>query len=71
MLAEMAKALTQHYPSNLKLPVYEEEEDFFEGTFQFGSTTVRIWYEHSLSYLSLMSDSSHALQDVAAWLQTL
>ena len=65
----MAKALSQHYPSDLKLRVYEEEEDFIEGTLQFGSTTVRICYEHSLGYLALMSDSEHTLRDLAARLQ--
>jgi hypothetical protein len=44
-------------------------EDFVEGTLRFGSTSLRVYYEHSLSYLALMSDSEGTLQDVADRIQ--
>lgn len=46
----------------IKLPAYE---DFVEGTLQFGDETIRTYYEHSLSYLVLMSDSANTLRKIA------
>jgi hypothetical protein len=51
MLADMRVALSQFAPSSIRLPAYEEYEDFVEGTLQFGDETLSIYYEHSLSYL--------------------
>jgi hypothetical protein len=47
------------------LPACEDYEDFVEGMLQFGDETVRVYYEHSLSYLVLMSDSANALRKIA------
>ena len=69
MLAEIARALCQHPPRDLQLPAHEEWEDFVEGTLRFGSTTLSIYYEHSLGYLALMSESADVLGEVAARLQ--
>ena len=70
ILADMAGALSQLAPSSIQLPAHEEREDFVEGTLQFGDETLRIYYEHSLSYLTLTSDSEDTLRDVAVRLQT-
>lgn len=64
-LGDVAEALGQDPQTDLELPPYEVGEDFVEGTLRFGSTSLRVYYEHSLSYLALMSDSEGTLQDVA------
>jgi hypothetical protein len=46
MLSEIAEALGP--ASVVQLPPYEAGEDFVEGTLQFGRTTLRVYYEHSL-----------------------
>jgi hypothetical protein len=65
MLGEISEALGQDRRNDLQLPRYEVGEDFVEGTLQFGSTTLRVYYEHSLGYLALMNDSEGILQDIA------
>lgn len=69
MLADIANALGQDAKTDLQLPVWEADEDFIDGTLQFGAVPLRIYYEHSLSYLTLMSDNEPALRDVAARIQ--
>lgn len=49
----------------IKLPADEDYGDFVEGTLQFGDETIRTYYEHSLSYLVLMSDSANTLRKIA------
>jgi hypothetical protein len=44
-------------------------EDLVQGTLQLGSEVLRVYYEHSLGYLSLSTDSYEILCDVAARLQ--
>ena len=65
LLGDVAEALGQDPQTDLELPPYEVGEDFVEGTLRFGSTSLRVYYEYSLSYLALMSDSEGTLQDVA------
>ena len=65
MLADIAEVLRQDARADLQLPAYEANEDFIQGTFQFGGVPLRIYYEHSLSYLALMSDDASVLRDVA------
>jgi hypothetical protein len=65
MLAGIAGILNLDAPASIELPTYEEYEDFVEGTLQFGDETIRAYYEHSLSYLVLMSDSADTLRKVA------
>jgi hypothetical protein len=69
MLADIAGALGQDAKTDLQLPTYEANEDFIEGTLQFGTVPLRIYFEHSLSYLTLTSDNEPALQDAAARIQ--
>jgi hypothetical protein len=70
VLGEIAEALGLERQDDLQLPAYEVGEDFVEGTLRFGNAPLRIYYEHSLSYLVLMSDSEGTLRDVADRIQT-
>ena len=69
MLADIAGALGQDAKTDLQLPAHEANEDFIEGTLQFGTVPLRIYFEYSLSYLALMSDNEPALRDAAARIQ--
>jgi hypothetical protein len=71
MLASIAEVLSQDAPTSIELPAYEDYEDFVEGTLQFGDETIRTYYEHSLSYLVLMSDSANTLRKIADRLASL
>jgi hypothetical protein len=71
MLASIACVLSQDAPTSIALPVYEDHEDFVEGTLQFGDEMIRTYYEHSLSYLVLMSDSANTLRKIADRLASL
>jgi hypothetical protein len=67
-LEDMTKVLSEQRCS-IQLPEYEAYEDFVEGTLQFGDQALRIYYEHSLSYLSLSTRNLEILRDVAELLQ--
>jgi hypothetical protein len=69
-LNDMSEVLSRGNACSLRLPEYEVYEDFVEGTLQFGGEVIRVYYEHSLSYLSLSTDSYEILCDVAARLQS-
>jgi hypothetical protein len=69
LLGDIVEALGQDRQNDLQLPPYEIGEDFVEGTLRFGSAVLRIYYEHSLGYLALMSDSEAALRDAADRIQ--
>jgi hypothetical protein len=69
MLHDIAAILRQNSQNDLGVPAYEEHEDFVEGTLRAGGRPLRVYYEYSLGYLSLMSDDKNALQDVADRLQ--
>lgn len=51
------------------LPAQEENEDFVEGTLQFSAVPLHVYYEHSLSYLTLTSDSEAVLRDAMQRIQ--
>src|SRR3954453_351020 len=69
LLGDIVEALGQDRQNDLQLPPYEIGEDFVEGALQFGSTRLGIYYEHSLSYLALMSDSVASLREAADRIQ--
>jgi hypothetical protein len=69
MLADIAHALGQNPQNDLRLPVHEAGEDFVEGTLQFETVPLRVYFEHSLSYLALMSNDEFALRRVADRIQ--
>jgi len=68
-LEDMTEVLSAEQCCSIQLPEYEAYEDFVEGTLQFGDQILRIYYEHSLSYLSLSTMSLEILRDVAELLQ--
>jgi hypothetical protein len=70
VLNDMAEVLSRGSPSSIQLPDYEAYEDFVEGTLQFGREVLRVYYEHSLGYLSLSTESHGILCDVATRLQS-
>lgn len=69
MLAEIAQALEQDAQADIKLPVHEEDEDFIKATLQFGAMRLRVYYEHSLSYLALANENEAVLSDAAHCIQ--
>jgi len=71
MLTDIAALLNQEAPTSIALPGYEALEDDVEGALQFGDEPIRVYYEHSLSYLALMSDSANTLHKIADRLQPL
>jgi len=71
MLTDIATVLNQEAPARLELPGYEALEDDVEGVLRFGDDAIGIYYEHSLSYLSLISDDANTLRRIADRLQPL
>lgn len=71
MLADIAAVLAKEAPTSIELPGYLASEDDVEGVLRFGDERIGIYYEHSLSYLSLMSSSPNTLQQIADRLQPL
>ena len=69
-LCDMTEVLSREVPSSIQLPDYEDHEDFVEGMPHFGGKVLRVYYEHSLSYLSLSTNSDDTLRDVAARLRS-
>ena len=71
MLTDIAAVLNKDAPTSVELPGYEAKEDDVEGVLRFGDESIGIYYEHSLSYLSLMSDSANTLNKICSRLQPL
>lgn len=71
ILTDIATVLNTDAPTSVELPGYDASEDDVEGVLRFGDEQVGIYYEHSLSYLSLMSSSAHTLYKIADRLQPL
>lgn len=69
-LSDVVEALSREIPSSVQFPDRSEDEDLVEGTLQFGGKVLRVYYEHSLSYLALSSDSAAILHRVAARLRS-
>jgi hypothetical protein len=71
MLTDIATVLNREAPTSIELPGYDASEDDVEGVLRFGDEAIGIYYEHSLSYLALMSDSANTLHKIADRLQPL
>lgn len=71
MLTDIAAVLNEDAPTSVELPGYEAMEDDVKGVLRFGDEAIGIYYEHSLSYLCLMSDSAKTLNRIADRLQPL
>ena len=65
-LDEIAFTLAQSKPTTIDLPDFAEGEDFVEGHLSFGGTTVSIYYEHSLGYLTLSNQDRRPLDEIEA-----
>jgi hypothetical protein len=70
-LVEIAEALGAAPETDLRLPPYEEDEDFVEGTLRLSDDLLGVYFEHSLSYLAIMSDNEGVLREVAQRLQAV
>ena len=71
ILMEIAEALEQNPQIDLQLPVYDGNEDFVEGALLFGASPLGVYYEYSLGYLLLTSDSDVTLREAAARIQKI
>jgi hypothetical protein len=71
MLTDIATVLSEDAPTSLELPGYQAMEDDVEGVLRFGEESVGIYYEHSLSYLSLISESPKTLNKICDRLQPI
>jgi hypothetical protein len=71
MLADIASVLNDEAPTSVELPAYDASEDEVEGVLHFGDEDIGIYYEHSLSYLSLTSDDATTLNMIAHRLQPI
>lgn len=71
MLADIAAVLSKEAPTSIELPGYRASEDDVEGLLRFGNEKIGIYYEYSLSYLSLTSSNANMLQGIADRLQPL
>ena len=69
ILLEIAEALAQRPIRSLPLPEYIADEDFVVGTLLFGEASLRIYFEHALSYLILANDDREVLATVAQRVQ--
>jgi hypothetical protein len=71
ILSDIASVLNDEAPTSVELPGYDASEDEVEGVLRFGDEQIGIYYEHSLSYLSLMSDDATTLNMIADRLQPI
>ncbi|HET7885311.1 MAG TPA: hypothetical protein VFL62_03705 [Bradyrhizobium sp.] len=71
ILTDIAAVLNRDAPTSVELPGYEAMEDDVRGVLRFGNESIGIYYEHSLSYLSLMSESPKTLNKICDRLQPL
>lgn len=69
MLREIAEALGEDADGCLSLPAHVEDEDFVEGVLMFHETSLRVYYEHALSYLTLATGDREVLAAVAERIQ--
>ena len=66
VVSEVVAILGQTSPAVLDLPPYHPDEDFVEGSLRVGGSSLKVYYEYSLGYLSLMSASRAILEDVTS-----
>ena len=66
IVREVVAILEQTAPVIIDLPPHHPDEDFVEGSIMFGDSSLRVYYEYSLGYLSIASASHDVLKDVAS-----
>lgn len=71
MVAEVACALGRDPREHIHLPARLEDEDFIEGTLVLEATSIRIYFEHARSYLSMSHASRDVLKDILKQLAPL
>ena len=64
MIAEAAFALGRDPREHLQLPAYQEDEDFIEGALVLETTSIKVYFEHARSYLSLSNGDKLVLEEV-------
>lgn len=64
MIAEVARALGRDPFKDLQLPAYIADEDFIEGALALETTSIRVYFEHARSYLSMSHPSRSVLADI-------
>jgi hypothetical protein len=64
ILTDIAAVLRDVAPTEIELPDYRDHEDFVSGMLRFGDEAITTYYEHSLGYLALTSDTADTLQDL-------
>ena len=64
-LAEIVEALGPETIQSLQVPPPEQGEDFIEGSFRFDGKPIEVYWEHSLSYLSLKPSDMATLHKIA------
>jgi hypothetical protein len=55
ILQEIVARLSASAACELRMPAYQDGEDFVEGKLAWGSDSFDVYYEYSLGYLSLSS----------------
>ena len=63
-LTEIVETLGPESTRTLQIPPAEDREDFVEGSFRFNDGTVEVYWEHSLSYMSLKTGDLDALHEI-------
>jgi len=53
-------------PAALRLPPWQEGEDFIEGTLVWRGRDIHVYFEHSLAYLDFSSPDRTAIEDLFA-----
>jgi hypothetical protein len=64
-LAEIVEAVGPETVRSLQIPPREQGEDFIDGSFRFDGKLVEVYWEHSLSYMSLKPSDMGTLHDIA------
>ncbi|WP_140985697.1 hypothetical protein [Asticcacaulis tiandongensis] len=69
ILTEIVNVLRKGDMAELKLPPFEDGEDFIEGIIRVREIELNIYYEYSLGYLALMNESREVLEHVFSELE--
>lgn len=63
-ILEEIKDATGDGAARLLLPDHEQDEDFIEGILQYDETSVQLYFEYALGYLSLRSEDRAVLDSL-------
>jgi hypothetical protein len=68
ILQEIVARLSASAACELRMPAYQDREDFVSGALDWGSDRFHVYYEYSLGYLSLSSHDKAAVDRLWACL---